>query len=99
MKLYVGNLSFDTTEQALESMFAEHGQVKSAALVTDRETGRPRGFGFIEMSDQDGQTAMAALNGKNVDGRELTVNEARPRNEGAGSRGGRSSDSSRRGSW
>jgi RNA recognition motif-containing protein len=79
MKLYVGNLSFDTTEQGLQSMFAEHGPVQSAALVTDRDTGRPRGFGFIEMSDADGQTAMAALNGKNVDGRDLTVNEARSR--------------------
>ncbi len=89
MKLYVGNLSFNTTEQQLESMFAEHGPVQSASLVTDRETGRPRGFGFIEMGDDEGRAAMAALNGKSVDGRDLTVNEARPRGESSGGRGGR----------
>ena len=97
MKLYVGNLSFNTTEQALESMFTEHGPVQSAALVMDRDTGRPRGFGFIEMSDDDGRTAISALNGKSVDGRDLTVNEARPRREGAGGRGDRSANE--RGSW
>ena len=79
MKLYVGNLSFNTTEQGLESMFAEHGAVQSAALVMDRDTGRPRGFGFVEMTDDAARTAMAALNGKSVDGRDLTVNEARSR--------------------
>jgi RNA recognition motif-containing protein len=93
MKLYVGNLSFNTTEQGLESMFAEHGPVQSAALVMDRDTGRPRGFGFVEMSDDAAQTAMAALNGKSVDGRDLTVNEARQRAEGAGGQ------SARRGGW
>ena len=99
MKLYVGNLSFDTTEQGLESMFAEHGAVQSAALVMDRDTGRPRGFGFIEMTDDAARTAMAALNGKSVDGRDLTVNEARSRGEGAGSRGGRPTSTSGRGGW
>ena len=99
MKLYVGNLSFNTTEQGLESMFTEHGPVQSAALVMDRDTGRPRGFGFIEMSDDDGRTAMAALNGKSVDGRDLTVNEARPRGEGAGGRGGRSESTSGHKGW
>lgn len=79
MKLYVGNLSFNTTESQLETLFAEHGAVKSTALVMDRDTGRPRGFGFIEMSDDDGNAAIAALNGKNVDGRDLTVNVAKPR--------------------
>lgn len=89
MKLYVGNLSFDTTEEQLESVFAEHGEVKSVALVTDRETGRPRGFGFVEMANDAGQAAVTALNGKNLGGRDLTVNEARPRNEGGrSSRGG-----------
>lgn len=96
MKLYVGNLSFSTTEQQLESMFAEHGRVESANLVMDRDTGRPRGFGFVEMSDDAGRTAMAALNGKSVDGRDLTVNEARPRGEGAG---GRAASTGRRGGW
>ena len=96
MKLYVGNLSFNTTEQGLESMFAEHGPVQSAALVMDRDTGRPRGFGFVEMSDDAARTAMAALNGKSVDGRDLTVNEARPRGEGAG---GRAASTGRRGGW
>jgi RNA recognition motif-containing protein len=99
MKLYVGNLSFNTTEQGLESMFAEHGAVQSAALVMDRDTGRPRGFGFIEMTDDAARTAMAALNGKSVDGRDLTVNEARSRGEGAGSHGGRSASTSERGGW
>jgi cold-inducible RNA-binding protein len=81
MKLYVGNLSYQTTESELEAMFAEHGSVQSASLVMDRDTGRPRGFGFVEMNDDAGRTAMAALNGKSVDGRDLTVNEARPRGE------------------
>lgn len=79
MKLYVGNLSFNTTESELESMFAEHGPVQSTALIMDRDTGRPRGFGFVEMDDDAAKAAMAALNGKTVDGRELTVNEARSR--------------------
>ena len=96
MKLYVGNLSFNTTEQQLESMFTEHGPVQSAVLVMDRDTGRPRGFGFVEMSDDAGQAAMAALNGTNVDGRDLTVNEARPRGERAGDR---SASTSGRGGW
>jgi RNA recognition motif-containing protein len=99
MKLYVGNLSFNTTEQGLEAMFAEHGAVQSTAIVMDRETGRSRGFGFIEMSDDVGRTAMAALNGQSVDGRDLTVNEARPRGEGGGGRGGRSEGTSDRAGW
>jgi cold-inducible RNA-binding protein len=80
MKIYVGNLSFSTTEDTLRSLFEAHGDVASASLVMDRETGRPRGFGFVEMNnDEQAKAAMGALNGKNVDGRDLTVNEAKPR--------------------
>lgn len=89
MKLYVGNLSFNTSEQALRELFSAHGEVSSASLVMDRETGRPRGFGFVEFSnDEHAKAAIAALNGKNVDGRDLTVNEARPREGGGGGGGG-----------
>lgn len=80
MNLYVGNLSFDTNEDALRQAFSAHGTVSSARVITDRETGRSRGFGFVEMDDdQAARSAMAALNGQELDGRELTVNEARPR--------------------
>lgn len=95
MKLYVGNLSFDTSESQVREMFAEHGEVTSATLVMDRDTGRPRGFGFVEFADAAcANAAMAALNGKNIDGRDLTVNEAKPRaprtgGGGGGSGGGR----------
>ncbi len=89
MKLYVGNLSFNTTESQLRELFAAHGEVASASLVMDRETGRPRGFGFVEFNnDEHARAAMAALSGKNVDGRDLTVNEAKPREGGGGGRGG-----------
>jgi RNA recognition motif-containing protein len=89
MKLYVGNLSFSTTESALRDLFAQHGEVTSASLVMDRETGRPRGFGFVEFADEAaGRAAIAALSGKNFDGRDLTVNEAKPREGGGGGRGG-----------
>ena len=89
MNIYVGNLSFDETEASLESAFAAHGEVTSARIITDRETGRSRGFGFVEMSDQaQAQAAIAALNGTNQNGRDLTVNEARPREDRGGSRGG-----------
>ena len=89
-KLYVGNLSFGTTEDTLNAAFAAHGTVLSAVIVQDRETGRPRGFGFVEMED-GAEDAIANLNGKEVDGRTLTVNEARPRAErgGGGGRGDR----------
>lgn len=89
MKLYVGNLSFSTSDSALAELFAAHGEVTSATIVMDRETGRPRGFGFVEFADDDAaRSAIAALNGKNVDGRDIVVNEARPReNRGGGSRG------------
>src|SRR5262249_14884042 len=77
-KLYVGNLSYETTNADLEAMFAAHGSVQSAQVITDRETGRSKGFGFVEMgSDQEAQAAIAALGGKQVGGRSLTVNEAK----------------------
>lgn len=92
-KLFVGNLSFQTTENDLQDMFAAHGTVTEANLMMDRATGRPRGFGFVTMStDEEAQKAVESLNGRSVDGRALTVNIARPREErpagGGGSRGG-----------
>jgi cold-inducible RNA-binding protein len=79
MKLYVGNLSFQTSEQDLNQLFAQYGTVTETALIMDRETNRPRGFGFVTMSSADeGQKAIAALHGHNHDGRDLTVNEAKP---------------------
>ena len=97
MKLYVGNLSFNTSESQLRTAFEQHGEVASASLVMERETGRPRGFGFVEMhNDDQAKAAMAALNGKDFDGRSLTVNEAKPREGGGG--GGRSGGGSR-GGW
>ncbi len=89
MKLYVGNLSFNTSTQDLEEMFGAHGTVESTNIIEDRETGRSRGFGFIEMSSkEEGETAIATLNGKDVDGRALTVNEAKPREDNRGGGGG-----------
>jgi RNA recognition motif-containing protein len=89
-KLYVGNLAYSVTDSALEQLFETHGTVQSAQVIMDRDTGRSKGFGFVEMgSDQEAQAAIAALNGKDVDGRNLTVNEARPREDrGGGGRGG-----------
>src|SRR5207237_7367510 len=89
-KLYVGNLTYGVTDSTLLQMFEPHGTVQSAQIIMDRESGRSKGFGFVEMgSDQEAQTAIQALNGKEVDGRSLTVNEAKPRTESAGgSRGG-----------
>jgi RNA recognition motif-containing protein len=90
-KIYVGNLPFSATESEVRDLFAQHGTVDSVALPTDRETGRPRGFGFVEMPQADAQKAMEALNGFNMGGRPLRVNEAqdRPRTGGGGG-GGRS---------
>jgi RNA recognition motif-containing protein len=88
-KLFVGNLSFNTTENDLQDAFAAHGTVVEANLMTDRMTGRPRGFGFVTMSTPDeAQNAIAALNGKDMDGRSLTVNVAKPREERTGGGGG-----------
>lgn len=92
-KIFVGNFSFDTTEADLRQMFEAHGAVDSANVVTDRDTGRSRGFGFVEMpNNSEAESAIAALNGKDSGGRPLTVNEARPKTErsgGGGFRGGR----------
>lgn len=88
-KLYVGNLSYGITEGTLTELFSQHGTVQSAQIIMDRDTGRSKGFGFVEMgSDQEAQAAIQALNGKEVEGRALTVNEARPKTEGGGGRGG-----------
>lgn len=89
MRIYVGNLSFDTTESDLESAFTAHGTVDSANLVSDRYSGRSRGFGFVEMSNNsEAEAAIQAMNGKELQGRSLTVNEARPRESGGGGGGG-----------
>ncbi len=90
-KLYVGNLSFDTSSQDLEELFGEVGTVESASVIEDRDTGRSRGFGFIEMSSkEEAEQAIDQFNGKEVDGRELKVNEAKPReSRGGGGGGGR----------
>jgi cold-inducible RNA-binding protein len=92
--LYVGNLSFDAREEDLQELFAAHGEVVSAKVITDRETGRPRGFGFVEMANaEDAQKAIQSLDGKDFMGRNLTVNLARPREDrprgGGGGGGGR----------
>lgn len=80
LNIYVGNLPFSATEEEVNDLFAEHGSVDRVKLITDRDTGRPRGFGFVEMSnDNEGRAAIEALNGFDMDGRKLTVNEARPR--------------------
>ena len=81
-KLYVGNLSYNTTSSDLEQLCGQHGSVQSAEVISDRETGRSKGFGFVQMaSDEEAQAVIAALNGQQVDGRALTVNEAKPRED------------------
>jgi len=88
-KLYVGNLPFNTTEQSLSDLFADHGAVTSARIITDRETGRSKGFGFVEMSNGDeAQSAIETLNGQEFQGRKLVVNEARPQEPRAPRSGG-----------
>ena len=89
MKMYVGNLSFDTTKQDLESLFSEHGTVTDVHLPTDRESGRPRGFAFVTMDSKGAMdAAIKTLDGQNVDGRNIKVNEAQPREERSGGYGG-----------
>jgi RNA recognition motif-containing protein len=88
-KLYVGNLPFQTTEDELSDIFSEVGNVESVRIITDRETGRSRGFGFVEMADEDAEKAISQFNGTDMNGRPLTVNEARPQtNRGGGGGGG-----------
>jgi RNA recognition motif-containing protein len=86
-KLYVGNLPFDATDEAVNALFSKHGAVEKVSLITDRDTGRPRGFGFVEMSNADASRAMQALNGTDFDGRALKVSEAQERERSGG--GGR----------
>jgi cold-inducible RNA-binding protein len=89
MKLYVGNLSFDTSSNELQTLFAQAGTVESVSLIEDRETGRSRGFGFVEMqTKEEGAAAIEQFNGKEVGGRSLKVNEAKPREGGGGGRNG-----------
>ena len=88
-KLYVGNLTYGVTDSTLAQLFEPHGTVESAQVIMDRDTGRSKGFGFVEMkTDQEAQAAIAGLNGQMSGGRSLTVNEARPKPEGGGGRGG-----------
>ncbi len=90
MKIFVGNMNFRTTEDDLRAAFEAHGEVEEVAVITDRETGRPRGFAFVTMpNDGEAQTAIEALNGQDLDGRTLNVNEARPKTGGGGGGGGR----------
>ncbi|MGQ0522458.1 MAG: RNA recognition motif domain-containing protein [Betaproteobacteria bacterium] len=96
-RIYVGNLSYNVGKQELEQVFGAHGTVVSAQVITDRDTGRSKGFGFVEMgSDQEAQTAIAALNGRNFEGRNITVNEARPQE---GRNGGGFGGGARRGAF
>ena len=93
-KLFVGNLPFTATDDSVRALFSRHGTVEKVALITDRETGRPRGFGFVEMSSDDASRAMQALNGTDFDGRSLKVNEAQERERSGG--GGNRNSGSRR---
>jgi RNA recognition motif-containing protein len=93
-KLYVGNLAYSVSDSDLDTMFGAHGTVESAQVIMDRDTGRSKGFGFVEMkTDQEAQGAIAALNGKDSGGRALTVNEAKPREDRGGARSGGGSGS------
>ena len=89
MKLYVGNLSYDAGEPELRELFGAYGNIESVAVITDRETGRSKGFGFVEFgNDAEAQAAISGLNGKEVSGRALTVSPARPKSDSGGNRGG-----------
>ncbi len=96
--IYVGNLSYSTSEADVEKLFSQYGPIDSVKIITDRQTGRSKGFGFVEMTNaEDADKAIAELNGKDVGGRALTVNEARPREAGGGDRGGRGGNRGGRG--
>ena len=98
MKIYVGNLNYNTTEDTLRALFGEHGSVEEVHIPTDRESGRPRGFAFVTMPNQnEAQAAIAAINGQDIEGRKLNVNEARPKTGGGGFGGGRGGGG--RGRW
>jgi RNA recognition motif-containing protein len=98
--IYVGNLPFSATDADIQTLFEAHGNVTRVSLITDRETGRPRGFGFVEMeNDADGAKAIEALNGADMGGRTLTVNEARPREPRGGGGGGRGGGGGGGGRW
>ena len=98
--IFVGNLSFDATESAVRTLFEEYGTVDRVNIVTDRDTGRARGFGFVEMSnDGEGQSAIAGLNGRDMDGRALNVNEARPKENRGGGGGGYRGNGGRQNRW
>jgi RNA recognition motif-containing protein len=100
MKIYVGNMSFDTSEDTLRTVFAEHGSVDEVAVITDRDTGRPRGFAFVTMTnDADARNAIDAVNGKDLDGRTLNVSESRPKAQGGGGGGRGGGGGQRRGGW
>jgi RNA recognition motif-containing protein len=96
-KIYVGNLSFDATEDQVRELFSEFGDIQSLAMINDRDTGRFRGFAFVEMEDSAANAAIKALNGKELDGRELNINEARPREERPAGSGGYRSGGNRSG--
>ena len=91
-RIYVGNLSFQTTENELTSLFKQSGEVESVSIITDRDTGRSKGFGFVEMGSEGADKAIAALNGTELNGRAMTVNEARPREDRSSNGGGRNRD-------
>jgi len=102
VKLYVGNMNFDTTEDGLRDAFAAFGTVEDVAVIADRDTGRPRGFAFVTMADSDARAAIDGLNGRELDGRTLNVNEARARSGGGGGGGGYGGGGGgggRRGGW
>jgi RNA recognition motif-containing protein len=98
-RIYVGNLSFQTTEGDLSNLFEQVGEVDSVNVITDRDTGRSKGFAFVEMSNENADKAILQFNGAEIDGRALTVNEARPREERSGNRGGRGGNGGSRGGY
>jgi cold-inducible RNA-binding protein len=98
-RIYVGNLSYQTTENDLTALFEQAGQVDSANIITDRDTGRSKGFGFVEMGNEDAEKAIAQFNGTEINGRALTVNEARPREDRSSNGGGRNSNGGGRGGY